>query len=147
MQGNMHKTHRRTYNPRDQSPNYKTTNHWKTTYNHFNTLANNVKLKRRTQPEWSLIKEAHTSTRGYYDTEHECHFGTYGDRPRDKLPSTATKMQTMMQENFEGTPKLTMHIPGYTGFIPQSDACHEAANQSFCANTRTTFMKSNVTET
>ena len=129
-----------------RQPFYKTTSHWQSNYDHFNGLAQSTHLQRVQQPEWSLPKTAYSSSRGYYITEHEARFGKFGDNPRAQLPSAATKIETKKEENIIGTTKLTSHIPGYTGFIPQSDACHKASEHGACDRPRTTFLKNNIIE-
>lgn len=125
---------------------YKTTNHWKSTYNHFNDTATGTTFSPNPRPGWSLIKDAHTSKRGYYDTEYEGNFGRWGERPRDLLPSTATQLLRKTEENYLGTPKVTYHIPGYTGFIPQSDISHKATAQAMGRRPRTTLFNTNLIE-
>ena len=46
-----------------------------------------------------------------------------------------------------GTTKVTSHIPGYTGFIPHSDACPLAVAHGVGERPRTTFVKNNIVET
>eukprot|EP00826_Nyctotherus_ovalis_P041230 TRINITY_DN4125_c0_g1_i9.p1 TRINITY_DN4125_c0_g1~~TRINITY_DN4125_c0_g1_i9.p1 ORF type:complete len:256 (-),score=54.83 TRINITY_DN4125_c0_g1_i9:212-979(-) len=125
---------------------YKTTAHWRSTYNHFNDTALKTSFSPNPRPEWSNQREAHTSKRGYYDTEHEGNFGQWGERPRDLLPSTATQLLRKTGGNYLGTTKVTYHIPGYTGFIPQSDASHEATEQAKGKRPKTTLFKANVAE-
>eukprot|EP00826_Nyctotherus_ovalis_P060156 TRINITY_DN8416_c0_g1_i9.p3 TRINITY_DN8416_c0_g1~~TRINITY_DN8416_c0_g1_i9.p3 ORF type:complete len:129 (-),score=31.44 TRINITY_DN8416_c0_g1_i9:260-646(-) len=124
---------------------YKTTSHWETSYNHFNSVAQNARKSGQTQPEWSLPRPPHTSNRGTYSTEHEERFGRFGDNPRQQLPATATRVARRRDENFAGTAKATMQTPGYTGFIPHSDVWHKAAAQGCGLKPRSTFLKNNAT--
>jgi len=126
---------------------YKTTSHWQSNYAHFNGTALETSSRPAQRPEWTLPKTAYSSTRGYYVTEAEARFGKYGEKPRDVLPSDAEKIVTKKDENIIGTTKLTSHIPGYTGFIPISDANHVASQHGNCARPRTTFLKNNIIET
>lgn len=124
---------------------YKTTSHWETSYNHFNSVAQNARKSRPTRAEWSLPRPAHTSNRGTYGTEQEERFGRFGDNPRQQLPATATQLVRRRDENFAGTIKVTMHTPGYTGFVPLSDAWHKAAAHGCGLNPRSSFLKNNAT--
>lgn len=130
---------------RNKSAHYKTTSHWETSYNHFNGVVENSRKSKQVPPEWSLPKQPHSSNRGNYDTEQEDRFGCFGDNPRERLPATATKIEKRRDENFIGTTKVTMHIPGYTGFIPYSDAWHRSTTQGYGKNPRGTFLKNNAT--
>jgi len=80
-----------------------------------------LKGTRSERPVWSLPREAYTSKRSYFKTEYGNSIGTYGQNPRDKLPSDSTKQSNEIHELTMGTTKVTTHIPGYTGFIPKSD--------------------------
>jgi len=124
---------------------YKTTDHWETNYNYFNGVVEKSRKSKQTPPEWSLPKQPHTSNRGNYDTEHGERFGHFGDNPRQLLPATVTRIEKRKDENFIGTTKVTMHIPGYTGFIPYSDTWHRATIQGQAKNPRSTFLKNNTT--
>ena len=125
---------------------YKSTNHWKSSYNNSNNLALSIHIKRAEPPDWAKTKGPYSSLRGSWDTGNESEFGHYREKPRDLLPSSATKMLKMTDEKYFGTPKVTCHLPGYGGFIPQSDVYHEAAKQGLGEKTRTTFLKDNITQ-
>lgn len=45
-----------------------------------------------------------------------------------------------------GTTKVTNHIPGYNGFIPQIDINDNAVEQSKGEKTRNTIIKQNIVE-
>ena len=45
-----------------------------------------------------------------------------------------------------GTTKVTSHIPGYNGFIPQIDINDNAVDQSKGEKTRNTIIKQNIVE-
>lgn len=61
-------------------------------------------------------------------TEFGDSIGKFGDNPRDNLPSVATKQVNKLNELTVGTAKVTSHIPGYNGFIPQTEI-NELANK------------------
>ena len=125
---------------------YKSTDHWISSYNNFNRECQEKHLTRGKRPDWSLPKAPHMSNKSCYDNEHEDKFGHYGDNPRKLLPSTANWLITRIEENITGTTKCTSHIPGYTGFIPMSNANHNATRQSKGEKLRSTFLKDNIIE-
>lgn len=45
-----------------------------------------------------------------------------------------------------GTQKVTSHIPGYCGFIPNTDINHTAIDQSLGQKLRNTIIKQNIVE-
>ena len=54
-------------------------------------------------------------------TEFADAFGKHGHNPRDILPHDATKTENKKNDLTVGSTKVTNHIPGYNGFIPQID--------------------------
>ncbi|KAL3133752.1 hypothetical protein ABBQ32_008236 [Trebouxia sp. C0010 RCD-2024] len=64
---------------------------------------------------------------------HTIDFGAYGDDPLSRTVGAATDMSqaATTHDLAAGTARSTKQLPGYTGFIPESDhnalACHEAS--------------------
>ena len=48
-------------------------------------------------------------------------YGKHGDNPRNILPFEAEKQTNKVNDLSVGSTKVTKHIPGYNGFIPQID--------------------------
>ncbi len=48
-------------------------------------------------------------------------FGQYGHNPREKLNQDSDALKTDLHELTIGTTKTTNHIPGYNGYLPQTD--------------------------
>ncbi len=82
-----------------RQPFFKTTSHWSSIYDHSNDVAGLSQTYRGKRPEWSVPRTAYSSKRGAYVTEAEGHFGCYGDKPRDILPSNSTSMPVIRSEN------------------------------------------------
>ena len=61
-------------------------------------------------------------------TEFRDSIGKFGHNPRESLPSEATMQVNKNNELSVGTAKVTSHIPGYNGFIPQTEI-NELANK------------------
>jgi hypothetical protein len=57
------------------------------------------------------------------------------------LPHEATKQANQNTELTIGTQKVTKHIPGYSGFIPNTDINKNAVQQSEGDKLRMTFIK------
>ena len=72
--------------------------------------------------------------------------GKNGHNPRDILPSESTKQMNKINDLSVGSTKVTNHIPGYNGFIPQIDVNEKAVDQSKGANARNTIIKQNIVE-
>lgn len=51
-------------------------------------------------------------------------------KPRDKLNAESEKIGNREDDLTVGTTKVTNHIPGYNGFIPQIDINENAVGQS-----------------
>jgi len=97
------------------------TNHWGSTYR--NTTAESAQLERLVskRPQWSNNRVAYSSSRCCYKTEFSETIGTWGHNPRDILPHDATGMTNARNELTIGTQKVTKHIPGYSGFLPNAE--------------------------
>jgi hypothetical protein len=67
--------------------------------------------------------------------------GNHGHVPRDILPAGATFQANKANELSVGTTKVTSHIPGYNGFIPQTDINALAGKQSVGQDVRNTIIK------
>lgn len=72
--------------------------------------------------------------------------GKFGHKPRNILPFEATKQSNIKNELSVGTTKVTSHIPGYNGFIPQTEINQLANKQSVGENVRNTIVKQNIVE-
>ena len=122
------------------------TAHWSSTYRNVNEVVDaSEKIKSR-RPLWSINRQAYSSSRGRYMTEFGEAFGKHGHNPRDILPNDATKQANKINDLSVGSTKVTMHIPGYNGFIPQIDVNEKAVNQSKGQNARNTIVKQNIVE-
>ena len=73
-------------------------------------------------------------------------FGKNGHNPRDILPGDATKQENKVNDLTVGSTKVTSHIPGYNGFIPQVDVNSTVIEQSKGVNARNTIIKQNIVE-
>ena len=105
-----------------------TTSHWISNYrNVSNIVASRERVPSR-RPTWSINRQAYSSARCNYMTEFGDSIGKYGHNPRDNLPFEATKQANKNNELTVGTAKVTSHIPGYNGFIPQTEI-NELANK------------------
>ena len=122
------------------------TEHWKSTYR--GTTAESAQRERlvSTRPLWSINRQAYSSSRGTYKTEFQETFGKQGHNPRNILNKESTKQSNAVNELTMGTQKITQHIPGYSGFLPQTDINENAFKQSVGDNMRTTFIKQNIVE-
>jgi len=72
-------------------------------------------------------------------------YGFQGSNPRDRMPPGASKMPVFKHALTYGTPKGTLHIPGYSGFLPTNLANPRVAKAESGMNLRSTD-KSNLTE-
>ena len=90
---------------------------------------------------WSINRQAYSSSRGRYLTEFADAFGNHGHNPRDILPSDSTKQGNKVNDLSVGSTKVTNHIPGYNGFIPQVDTNQTVIDQSKGEKTRNTIVK------
>jgi hypothetical protein len=62
------------------------------------------------------------------------------------LPAESTKTSNKVNELSVGTTKVTKHIPGYNGFIPQTDVNEKCQDQSKLNVGRETIIKQNIVE-
>lgn len=122
------------------------TQHWTSTYR--GTTADNVQRPRITsnRPAWSVNRIGYSSSRGIYKTEFTETIGNFGHVPRKILPHDAKKQENKLTEMTIGTQKVTSHIPGYCGFIPNTDVNEIAVNQSIGQKLRNTIIKQNIVE-
>lgn len=131
--------------------NAKSAAHWGSIYKHEVLTNTEMGRIKSTRPLWSLPREAYSSKRSSFETEAAAQYGKQGQNPRDKLPSTSTKLGNPIHENNMGTTKNSTHIPGYNGFIPRSDFNGHALAQSKLdsngnAAARNTIVKQNIVE-
>ena len=116
-------------------------NHWIASSKAVNDAVEaSEKIKSR-RPLWSINRQAYTSSRGRYVTEFNDAFGKHGHNPRDELPSDSTKQVNKVNDLTVGSTKVTSHIPGYNGFIPQTDLNQTVMDQSKGEKTRNTIIK------
>jgi len=120
------------------------TEHWKTTYNA--SIKDPYAYTKSSRPEWTLHREPHTVSNGPIQSEYKSHFGERGDNPFEKLSQDAIVPPKSQEILKLGTTQSTFHIPGYTGHIPKTLTSPEYWDQSHGVNTRTTFLKQNITE-
>ena len=106
------------------------TAHWGSTYKNVNDVVDaSEKIKSR-RPLWSINRQAYSSSRARYMTEFGDAYGKHGHNPRDILPAGATKQSNKINDLSVGSTKVTSHIPGYNGFIPQNEVNQQAVDQS-----------------
>lgn len=122
------------------------TQHWKSTYR--GATADNASRPRiaSQRPAWSVNRIGYSSSRGIYKTEFSDTIGNYGHNPRNILSHQSTKQENKHNEMTIGTQKVTSHIPGYCGFIPNTDINENAINQSLGQKLRNTIVKQNIVE-
>lgn len=123
-----------------------TTKHWKPNYTATNESQMAAPVTISERPLWSYPRQAYTSKRSYFHTEYQKSMGTFGYKPRDKLPVEADSLGNEHHELTVGTTKTTTHIPGYNGFIPKTDYNAAAVVQSSTLDTRDTIIKQNMIE-
>ena len=72
------------------------------------------------RPEWSLPRRPVTTV-AYPEPLSEAQFslGTYGQKPRDRLPYDSGFQPKWQHELTSGTSKASGAIPGYQGHIPK----------------------------
>ena len=71
---------------------FKSSAHWISTYKDGNNKCTEKQIEQPKRPKWSEIAPAHVSDRMFKETEYHKSFGTFGFNPRNKLPSTTTKL-------------------------------------------------------
>lgn len=79
-------------------------------------------------------------------TEFSDAFGAHGANPRTQLPYDAVKQTNKKNDLSVGSTKVTNHIPGYNGFIPQIDINETCQEQSKGEKPRNTIIKQNIVE-
>jgi len=69
----------------------------------------------------------------YYDA-----FGKFGVDPHSKTPNNPSEMKFLSStsNNMQGTTKASYHLPGYSGFIPESGRNVLATQQALCVKPR-----------
>jgi len=122
------------------------TEHWKSTYNA--AIKDPYAYTSAKRPEWTLHKPAYTVEGGPRASNYKENFGTRGTNPLDQLSRTARMPPVPKPQNdlALGTTKSTYHVPGYTGHIPKSLTSPSVWDQAVGTNTRTTYLKQNMTE-
>jgi len=115
--------------------------HWSSTYR--NTTAESATRERLVsrRPLWSINRQAYSSSRGVYKTEFQETMGKFGHNPRNILNKDSEKQEIPVNELTMGTNKVTKHMPGYSGFLPNTDINTNAVKQSEGAECRRTFIK------
>lgn len=105
-------------------------------------------MAKATRPEWTLHKEPHQVDGGPRTTDYKGQFGERGVNPIEKLSRTMHMPPVPKSEDALklGTTLSTYHVPGYTGHIPKALAVPETWDQALGVNTRSTFVKQNITE-
>jgi len=132
--------------PKDEEYVQNGTEHWKTTY--VAAIKDPYASAKATRPEWSLHKEPHQVENGPIASDYKRQFGERGTNPLDKLDRFA-HMPPVPKSDEDlklGTTQSTFHIPGYTGHMPRTTISPDRLDQTLGVNTRTTFLKQNITE-
>jgi len=122
------------------------TEHWKSTYNA--AIKDPYALTTAKRPDWSLHKPAYNVQGAPRASNYKEQFGERGANPLDQL-SRLVNMPPVPKPQTDlllGTTKSTFHVPGYTGHIPKSLPSPDNWDQAVGTNTRTTYLKQNVTE-
>lgn len=104
--------------------------HWITTTKNINDQVDQMEKIKSRRPLWSINRTAYSSSRGKYVTEFADSFGQKGHNPRNILPYDATRQENKVNDLSVGSTKVTKHIPGYNGFIPQVDFNERCKEQS-----------------
>jgi len=122
------------------------TEHWKTTY--IAGIKDPYSISKATRPQWTLHKEAYTVQGGPRASDYKGQFGDRGTNPINKLSRTLQMPPVPKSEEplKLGTTQSTYHIPGYTGHMPKALAVPDTWDQALGVNTRTTYLKQNITE-
>jgi len=65
-------------------------------------------------------------------------FGAFGVDPRSNIPDhpSEIKFRGSTLENFQGTTKASYHLPGYSGFVPETGKNPRAQQQGLCVEPR-----------
>lgn len=97
------------------------TQHWETTYRGTTAdAATRIRIVSQ-RPTWSINRVGYSSSRGIFKTEFTETMGHFGHNPRTILPHEAERQHNIHNEMSIGTQKVTKHIPGYNGFLPNTD--------------------------
>ena len=119
---------------------------WTSSYRGVTADTANRPRNQSQRPLWSINRIGYTSSRGAYNTEFRDTIGVFGHNPKDVLPAESTKQDNIKNELSLRTQKVTAHIPGYSGFIPQTEINAHAVKQSEGEATRQTIIKQNIVE-
>lgn len=122
------------------------TNHWVSTYRGQTAESTTRPRLISNRPAWSVNRIGYSSSRGVYKTEFTETIGVFGHNPRTILPHDANKQENVYNEMTIGTQKVTEHIPGYCGFLPNTDINEKAVSQSKGSSLRNTIIKQNIVE-
>jgi hypothetical protein len=95
--------------------------HWGSTYKKISNEVAEGPWNQSKRPMWSINRTAYSSGRCNYLTEFQDTIGKHGHNPRDILGFNSDSHPNKENELTVGTTKVTCHIPGYNGFIPQTD--------------------------
>ena len=106
------------------------TSHWQSSYKAITDKFAEKAKSKSVRPLWSINRTAYSSSRGNYVSEFADSFGKHGHNPRNILPHDSTKLSNKNNELSVGTTKVTKHIPGYNGFIPNTDINDKCMEQS-----------------
>jgi len=122
------------------------TEHWKSTYNA--AIKDPYAYTSAKRPDWTLHRPAYTVQGAPRASNYKEQFGERGTNPLEQLSRISAMPPVPKPQNdlMLGTTKSTFHVPGYTGHIPKSLPTPENWDQANGVNTRTTYLKQNVTE-
>lgn len=123
------------------------TEFWQTThqnnYEDYSNLTSNISKA----PEWSLHKPPYVAQYKIGASEYRFNYGELGSNPREKLPMSSRTLTKREDALKLGTSECTSHLPGYTGFIPNTLISHgNSISQAKGENTRKTIIKENINE-
>ena len=104
-------------------------------YNNSNNYDNKIKYNNLKNDEKNI-------------TEYNFKYGNYGKNPVTELKSFNGKIDKNYNDTLQqGTTKVTNHIPGYTGFLQNSQSLlGNSKTHSSGKNTRNTIIKENILE-
>lgn len=120
--------------------------HWKAISKAVNEKTTEGERIKSVRPMWSINRQAYSSSRGMYTTEFMDSMGKHGHNPRNILNADSEKAENKLNELSVGTTKVTRHVPGYNGFIPQTDYNPKCLEQANLNKDRDTIIKQNIVE-
>ena len=131
---------------RFQKPKLKSgTEHWRTTNQFYQQQRPKTsQTYRGRRPQWTKPRAGFVSNSRTGRSEYKTKFGELGYNPMKVYNRAMTARPAADDSLKDGTSQMTCQIPGYAGFLPTARTHSNASKQSMGANTRTTFIKTNL---